>query len=113
MCRVPNPPRAITEALSPTVVTALQEWMEAALASTLAAPSQPTSAFVNLKEAAAILRCEHRPRRVYDLVHDGRLARAGDGRRLLLFREEVDRLAAGNPPLTQADQDRMRRRFSR
>ena len=113
MCRVPDPPRAIIDALSPTVVAALREWMEAALAPTPAAPSSPTSAFVNTKEAALILRCEHRPRRVYELVHDGRLTRAGDGRRLLLYREEVERLAAGDPPLTQPERDRMKRRFSR
>ena len=113
MCRVPDPPRAITDALSPTVVAALREWMEAALAPTPATPSQPASAFVNVKEAAVILRCEHRPRRVYELVGDGRLTRAGDGRRLLLYRDEVERLAAGDLPLTQPEQDRMRRRFSR
>jgi hypothetical protein len=32
---------------------------------------------------------------VYQLVADGRLSRHGDGRRLLVEREEVERLAAG------------------
>ena len=113
MCRVPDPPRAITEALSPTVVAALHEWMQAALEHKATDLSHPMSAFVNTREAAVILRCEHRPRRVYELVYDGRLTRAGDGRRLLLYRDEVERLAAGDPPLTQSEQDRMRRRFSR
>lgn len=51
------------------------------------------SPFLSADEAAELLRC--RKRRVYELVGDGRLTRHGDGRRLLLRREEVERLAAG------------------
>jgi hypothetical protein len=35
-------------------------------------------------------------RRVYELVGDGRLSRHGDGRRLLVSRAAVERLAAGD-----------------
>ncbi len=58
------------------------------------AASRPAlSPFLTADEAADLLRC--RRRRVYELVGDGRLTRHGDGRRLLLRREEVERLASG------------------
>lgn len=58
------------------------------------APSVPaTGPYLTADEAAELLRC--RRRRIYELVGDGRLARHGDGRRLLLRRDEVERLAAG------------------
>lgn len=44
-------------------------------------------------EAAEFLRCTRK--RVYDLAGSGRLARYGDGRRLLLKRTEVEALARG------------------
>jgi excisionase family DNA binding protein len=65
-----------------------------ALRSALAAPMptpQPTSPLLASDEAADLLRC--RRRRVYELVADGRLTRCGDGRRLLVRRDEVERLA--------------------
>jgi excisionase family DNA binding protein len=51
------------------------------------------SRYLDSEEAAALLRC--RRRRIYELVGDGRLTRHGDGRRLLVLRDEVERLAAG------------------
>ncbi len=44
-------------------------------------------------EAAEFLRCTRK--RVYDLAGSGRLARYGEGRRLLLKRAEVEALARG------------------
>ena len=52
----------------------------------------PPSPFMTAEEAAVFLCC--RKRRVYELVGDGRLTRHGEGRRLLLSRDEVRRLAA-------------------
>ena len=49
--------------------------------------------YLTAAEAADLLRCGKS--RIYELVGDGRLARHGDGRRLLVRREEVERLAAG------------------
>jgi excisionase family DNA binding protein len=59
-----------------------------------APPLRPPSPWLTADEAAEVLRC--RRRRVYELVRDGRLARHGDGRRLLLARADVERLAAGD-----------------
>ena len=56
----------------------------------LEAPA-PVSPYLTAAEAAELLRC--RRRRIYELVQDGRLTRRGDGRRLLVSREEVKRLA--------------------
>lgn len=53
---------------------------------------EPASRYMATSEVADFLRCPKR--RVYELVGDGRLTRHGDGRRLLLLREEVERLAA-------------------
>jgi excisionase family DNA binding protein len=53
----------------------------------------PRSPYLSPVEAAEVLRC--RKRRVYELVADGRLARHGEGRRLLVSRREVEKLAAG------------------
>lgn len=58
-----------------------------------APPPRPASPYLTAEEAAELLRC--RRRRIYELVGDGRLTRHGDGRRLLLRREEVERLAQG------------------
>lgn len=55
--------------------------------------ARPVSGWVSPDEAAEILRC--RRKRIYELVGDGRLTRHGDGRRLLLRRDEVEQLAAG------------------
>ena len=57
----------------------------------LEAPGPAPSPYLTADEAAALLRC--RRRRIYELVGDGRLTRRGDGRRLLVSREEVARLA--------------------
>ncbi len=57
------------------------------------APSASVSPFLTAAEAADLLRC--RKRRIYELVADARLTRQGDGRRLLVRRAEVERLAAG------------------
>jgi excisionase family DNA binding protein len=58
-----------------------------------ASPPAAPSRFLTSEEAAQLLRS--RRRRIYELVADGRLTRHGDGRRLLLARAEVERLAAG------------------
>jgi len=63
------------------------------------APLLPPSAaiaspFLTTEEAAELLRCGRR--RIYGLVADGRLPRHGDGRRLLLRRADVLRLADGD-----------------
>lgn len=62
------------------------ELLRGALADEVA-PHARTSPFVTPDEAAELLRC--RRRRIYELVGDGRLKRHGDGRRLLLRRDEV------------------------
>lgn len=54
-------------------------------------PEAPASPWMTADEAATFLRC--RRRRIYELASDGRLTRYGDGRRLLLSRAEVARLA--------------------
>jgi excisionase family DNA binding protein len=51
------------------------------------------SRWLTAQEAADVLRCTRR--RIYALVADGRLKRHGDGRRLLVRRREVERLAEG------------------
>lgn len=63
------------------------------LAPLLPARAAETSSFLTPDEAAEVLRCGRR--RVYDLVGDGRLVRYGDGRRLLVRRADVLRLASG------------------
>jgi hypothetical protein len=60
--------------------------------------ARPASPWMTATEAGAYLRPDapaRGRRRVYELVADGRLARHGDGRRLLVSRREVERLAAG------------------
>lgn len=68
------------------------------------APRAPTRAgpatpYLTTAEAAVLLgygeNLARGRRRVYELVSDGRLTRHGAGRRLLVSREEVERLAAG------------------
>jgi excisionase family DNA binding protein len=54
------------------------------------------SPFLTPDEAAELLRCGRR--RIYDLVRDGRLRRCGEGRRLLVRREDVFQLAKGRDP---------------
>jgi excisionase family DNA binding protein len=63
------------------------------LRAALGTPAEDASPYVTPDEAAELLRCGRR--RIYDLVADGRLSRHGDGRRLLVRREEVLRLAEG------------------
>lgn len=65
-----------------------------------APPARPAlGAYLTPAEAADLLGYGANPergrRRVYELVGDGRLTRHGPGRRLLVSREEVERLAAG------------------
>ncbi len=72
--------------LMPEAVEALR----AALAPTFDPKGSP---FLTADEAAELLRCNRR--RVYDLVGDGRLPRCGDGRRLLVRRDDVLRLGDG------------------
>lgn len=55
------------------------------------ATPEKSSPYATAEEAAHLLRC--RTRRIYELVQDGRLSRCGDGRRLLVHREEVLNLA--------------------
>lgn len=56
-------------------------------------PAPAVSPYLTADEAADVLRC--RRRRIYELCSDGRLTRHGEGRRLLVARAEVERLAAG------------------
>jgi hypothetical protein len=60
-------------------------------------PARPASPWMTASEAGGYLRPDApaRGRRVYELVGDGRLGRFGDGRRLLVRRDEVERLATG------------------
>jgi hypothetical protein len=63
------------------------------------APLPRPSPYMTAAEAGAYLRPTDPTRgrrRVYELVGDGRLSRHGDGRRLLVSRAAVERLAAGD-----------------
>lgn len=51
---------------------------------------RPASPWLDVEEAAAYLRAGKQ--RIYDLVHEGRLHPARDGRRLLFRREQLDAL---------------------
>ncbi len=77
----------VSATLPPESVELLRE----ALASST--PTPAVSPYLTATEAAALLRCCRR--RVYELCSDGRLTRHGEGRRLLVARAEVERLAAG------------------
>lgn len=55
-------------------------------------PTSSAGPYMTPDEAAEYLRCTRK--RVYDLVGGGRLARYGEGRRLLLRRADVEALAA-------------------
>jgi excisionase family DNA binding protein len=46
-------------------------------------------AWMTVKEAAEYLRCK--PQRIYDLRSSGQLPRHGDGARVLLHRDDLDR----------------------
>ena len=48
------------------------------------------SPYLTIEEAAEYARCSRQ--RLYDLRSSGRLSRAGDGRRALVFRQELDAL---------------------
>lgn len=85
-------PLHVTLTLSPEQVEAIVERVAELVAERQRRPA-PASPFLTRDEAAEILRC--RARRIYELVGDGRLTRHGDGRRLLVSREEVERLADG------------------
>jgi excisionase family DNA binding protein len=50
-------------------------------------PSPPTSEFLNVHEAAELIRAK--PQRVYDLLSAGKLTRYKDGSRTLVARSEV------------------------
>jgi len=80
-------------ALPDAELAPLAERLAGLVANRAAPPSRPASPYLTADEAAALLRC--RRRRIYELVGDGRLTRHGDGRRLLVRREEVERLAEG------------------
>jgi hypothetical protein len=70
-----------------------------------ATPVPRRSPYMTAAEAGAYLRPTDAPRgrrRVYELVGDGRLTRCGDGRRLLVRRDEVEALANGSTPSTRA-----------
>ncbi len=56
-------------------------------------PSTGAHTYMTSDEAADYLRCRRGPRRIYELVAEGRLTRHGQGRRLLLSRKEVEALA--------------------
>jgi excisionase family DNA binding protein len=86
----PGIPLALT--VSPELLDAIAEAVAAKLG---AAPTgaRTASPFVDVDEAAEILRAKKQ--RVYDLVHDGKLERCGDGRRLLLRRDDVMAYAGG------------------
>lgn len=77
----------------PVIAELPPESVEALRAALGPAPSPVPSPYVTADEAAELLRC--RRRRIYELVSDGRLSRHGDGRRLLLARGQVLRLASG------------------
>jgi hypothetical protein len=74
-----NLPPELLDAIAVRIVDLLEE--RGAMARELPGP------YVDVDEAAAILRAK--PQRVYDLVCAGKLQRRGDGRRLLLRRDEV------------------------
>lgn len=50
------------------------------------------SPYLTVPEAAALLRCA--PKRLYNMRSDGRLSQVQEGRRALLLRDEVERLAS-------------------
>lgn len=58
------------------------------VAEQLRPPAAPPSPWLNVDEAAEYLRCA--PKRIYDLVSQGRLPAHRDGKRLLFRREELD-----------------------
>lgn len=64
-----------------------------------AGPPAHRAPYLTVAEAAELLGYAANPergrRRVYELTGDGRLTRHGPGRRLLVSRAEVERLAAG------------------
>lgn len=49
--------------------------------------ASPAGEWLTIEEAAAFLRCK--PRRIYDLRSDGRLARYSEGGRALVARREL------------------------
>lgn len=73
---LPIPP-AIFEAFAARVAGLVTE----------ALPQQPAP-YLDVKEAAAYLACK--PKRIYELKDQGRLAHYGDGRRLLFRHEDLD-----------------------
>jgi excisionase family DNA binding protein len=108
MTHFPEPPPALVEALGPSVLEGLREWLVAATQP--GEPARPLSPYANAKEAADLLRC--RVRRIYELIAEGRLTKRGEGRRVLLLREEVIALAEGQTvgrALTPSPTTRMRR----
>jgi excisionase family DNA binding protein len=63
--------------------------------------SSPVSPFVNVDEAAELLRCEHQ--RIYDLCSAGKLTRHKEGARVLLSRAEVVALPLPSGPRSRMD----------
>ena len=59
------------------------------------AASAPASPWLDVDEAAAYLRCARQ--RIYDLVSEGRLEPARDGRRLLFARDALDSYLRDRP----------------
>ena len=51
---------------------------------------RPQSEFLNVPEAAAVLRCK--PQRIYDLRSAGRLPRTVEGGRAVVRRSDLERL---------------------
>ena len=82
----------VTITLGPDQVEVIAQRVAEIVRAEQPAPA-PSSPYLSPAEAAGVLRC--RKRRVYELVGDGRLCRHGEGRRLLVSRAEVERLAAG------------------
>jgi excisionase family DNA binding protein len=75
----------LTLAVPDEFLEALARRVATLLAAQLAAPPD---GWLDVEQAAAHLSC--RAQRVYDLVSEGRLRRAKDGRRLLFRREWLD-----------------------
>jgi len=75
------------------------EVLRAVVGAPAAVPAQRPSPYMTAAEAGAYLRPADPARgrrRVYELVGDGRLARHGEGRALLVSRAEVEQLARGD-----------------
>jgi excisionase family DNA binding protein len=84
--RVERGRRRLAEVFGPVAINALDEYVQAVIEARGVESAQPR--LLTVDEAAERLRAK--PKRVYDLVEDGRLPKVPDGRRVLIDSRDLD-----------------------